>query len=64
MTNAATNLGSRRIKEKQGFELVKVREGDFVEGRRAKEVSAPDSAGVVGEAERTADVHPKGLIIG
>lgn len=38
VTNAATNLGSHRIKQKQGFELVEVREGKFVEGVRPKEV--------------------------
>jgi RimJ/RimL family protein N-acetyltransferase len=38
VTNAATNLASHRIKEKQGFELVEVREGVFVEGVQPKEV--------------------------
>jgi RimJ/RimL family protein N-acetyltransferase len=38
VTNAATNAGSHRIKEKQGFELIEVVPGEFVEGPRPKEV--------------------------
>lgn len=38
VTNAASNLASHRIKEKQGFELIEVREDRFVEGPRPKEV--------------------------
>jgi RimJ/RimL family protein N-acetyltransferase len=38
VTNAATNLASHRIKEKQGFTLVEVVDGEFVEGPRSKEV--------------------------
>lgn len=38
VTNAATNAASHRIKEKQGFALVEVVPGEFVEGSRPKEV--------------------------
>jgi ribosomal-protein-alanine N-acetyltransferase len=38
VTNAATNAGSHRIKQKQGFSLVEVIEGEFVEGPRPREV--------------------------
>jgi RimJ/RimL family protein N-acetyltransferase len=38
VTNAAANRASHRIKEKQGFELIEVREGQFVEGPQPREV--------------------------
>jgi RimJ/RimL family protein N-acetyltransferase len=38
VTNAAANAGSHRIKEKQGFTLLEVVDGEFVEGPRPKEV--------------------------
>ncbi len=38
VTNAADNAGSHRIKEKQGFELIDVVDGQFVEGPRKKEI--------------------------
>ncbi|MDV6329903.1 GNAT family N-acetyltransferase [Asticcacaulis sp. 201] len=38
VTNASTNLGSHRIKEKQGFELVDTVAGAFVEGAATKAV--------------------------
>ena len=38
VTNAADNAASHRIKEKQGFELMEVTEGEFVEGRKPREV--------------------------
>lgn len=38
VTNAAPNAGSHRIKEKQGFELIEVTDGEFVEGRLPREV--------------------------
>lgn len=38
VSNAATNAASHRIKEKQGFTLVAVTDGEFVEGPRRKEV--------------------------
>lgn len=38
VTNAASNRGSHRIKEKQGFELVEVRRDLFVSGEDDKEI--------------------------
>lgn len=38
VTNAATNVRSQRIKEKQGFVLVETTAGEFVEGPQLKEV--------------------------
>ena len=38
VTNAASNLGSHRIKEKQGFELMEVVDGEFVSGPDRREV--------------------------
>jgi len=38
VTNAADNAASHRIKEKQGFQLMEVTEGVFVEGRKPREV--------------------------
>ena len=38
VTNAAANLASHRIKEKQGFSLIRTVDGEFVDGVRVKEV--------------------------
>lgn len=38
VTNAASNIASHRIKEKQGFELVDVIDGEFVSGPDRREV--------------------------
>jgi RimJ/RimL family protein N-acetyltransferase len=38
VTNAASNIGSHRVKEKQGFELVQVVRGQFVSGEDDKEI--------------------------
>jgi RimJ/RimL family protein N-acetyltransferase len=38
VTNSAENVGSHRIKEKQGFRLVEVVDGEFVSGPAPKEI--------------------------